>query len=130
MLCYENISKLANLVPVSKNESRSLCNNCKPISLLSNAGKIFKKLMLQRLSQFLEDNSFILCQFGYRLSLSTNNALMFVIENTQTRLDDNELASGVFINLMKAFDTVDDKILIGKLEHYGVRGIAKAWLSS
>ena len=55
---------------------------------------------------------------------------MFVIENTQTRLDDNELASGVFINLMKAFNTVDDKILIGKLEHYGVRDIAKAWLSS
>ena len=59
MLCYENICKLANLVPVFKNESRSLCNNCKPISLLSNAGKIIKKLMLQRLSQFLEDNSFI-----------------------------------------------------------------------
>ena len=55
---------------------------------------------------------------------------MSIIENIQTRLDDNEFAARVFVDLKKAFDTVDHKIRIWKLEHYGVSGIAKDWLCS
>ena len=55
---------------------------------------------------------------------------MSIIENIHTRLDDNEFAAGVFVDLKKAFDMVDHKILILKLEQYGVRGIAKDWFCS
>ena len=50
-----------------------------------------------------------------------------MIENIQTRLEDNEFAAGVFVGMKKVFDTVDHEILIRKLEHYGVRGTAKDW---
>ena len=116
---------------VFKNESRLPCNNYRPISLLSNIGKIIEKLMDQRLNQSLEDNEcFYPHQFGFRLNISTNNALMSITENIQTRLDDNEFATGVFVDMEKVFDMVDHEIRIQKLEHYGVRGTAKDWFCS
>ena len=128
---FPNVCKIAKVVSVFKNESRLLCNNYRPISLLSNVGKIIEKLMHQRLNQFLEENEcFYPHQFGFRLNISTNNGLMSIIENIQTRLDDNEFTAGVSVDLKKAFDMVDHEILIGKLEHYGVRGIAKEWFCS
>ena len=55
---------------------------------------------------------------------------MSIIENNETKLNDNEFTAGVFVDLKKAFDVVDHEILIGKLEHYGVRGTAKKWFCS
>ena len=103
-------------MPVFKDESRLLCNNYKPISLLFSDGKIIEKLMHQKLNQFLEENEcFYPHPFGFRLNISTNNALMSTIENIQPRLDDNEFTALVFVDLKKAFDMVDHEILIGKL---------------
>ena len=50
--------------------------------------------------------------------------------NIQTQLDDNKHVAGVFVDLKKAFDTVDHDILIEKLDHYGLRGVAKDWFIS
>ena len=69
--------------------------------------------MHQILNQFLEENECYSHQFGFRLNISTNNALMSTIENIQTRLDDNDAL--VFVDLKKAFDMGDHEILIGKL---------------
>ena len=89
------------------------------------------KLLKNSLNQFLEENyGFYPYQFGFRFNLSTNNALMSIIENTQARLDDNELPGRVFVVLRKAFDTVDHKMFIGKPEHYGVRCVAEDWFCS
>ena len=84
--------------------------------------------MHKRLNEFLGNNEcFYPHQSGFRLNISTNNPLISIIENIQTRLDDIEFAAGVFYDIKKAFDTVDDKILIRKHEHYKVRGTAKDW---
>ena len=69
-------------------------------------------------------------QFGFRSNYSTNSALMSIVENIQTQLDNGEFAAGVFVDLRKAFDTVDHRILIQKLEYYGVGGISKKSFSS
>ena len=78
-------------------------------------------MIYQRLNQFLEKNEcFYPYQFGFRLNTTTNNALMSINENIQTRLDDNEFADGVFVDLKGAFDAVEHKIHIGELGDYGV----------
>ena len=119
------------MVPIFKSETRLLCNNYRPISLLSNIGKTIEKLMYKRLNFFLEQcNSCYPFQFGFRLNYSTNSALMSIVENIQTQLDNDEFATGVFIDLRKALDTVNHRILIQKLEHYELRGISKKWFSS
>ena len=128
---FPKIFKLAKIVPIFKSETRLAINNYRPISLLSNISKIIEKLMHQRLNQFLElHNCFYAFQFGFRLNYSTNNALMSIVENIQTQLDNGKFAAGIFVDLKKAFDTVDHEILVNKLEYYGIRGNAKEWFAS
>ena len=86
--------------------------------------------MQQRLNFFIgQHNCYYPFQFGrvFKLNYSTNNALMSIVANIQTLLDNGDFATGVFVELRKAFDTVDHRILIQKLEHYGVRGILKKY---
>ena len=83
------------------------------------------------MTRFLEEsNCFYNLQFGFRLNLRNNNALLSIIENIQTDLDNGDFAAGVFIDLKKVFNTVDHDILLKKLEYYGVRGLSVAWFLS
>ena len=66
-------------------------------------------------------------QFGYRQKCSTNLALIQITESIHNSIDNNEFGCGIFIDLKKAFDTVNHSILLSKLNHYGVRGKAYDW---
>ena len=69
-------------------------------------------------------------QFGFRKQFSTNHALLSIVENIRNFLDKNMFVCKIFIDLEKAFDTVNHHILLSKLYHYGIRGTANAWFSS
>ena len=69
-------------------------------------------------------------QFGFRSNHSTSHALISITEKIQKALDSGQFACGVFIDLQKAFDTVDHDILLNKLLHYGVRGSANSWFKT
>ena len=69
-------------------------------------------------------------QFGFRANHSTNHALFSLTETIRDALDNGNFACGIFIDLQKAFDTVDHEILLKKLEHYGIRGLANSWFKS
>ena len=128
---FPDIFKIAKVIPIFKNESRVLCKNYRPIFLLSNISKLIEKLMHKRIYSFLEQqNCFYNAQFGFRLSLSTNNAQISITENIQSQLDQIKFCTGVFVDLKKAFDRVDHEILMKKLSHYGIRGIANEWFCS
>ena len=127
----ENL-KTSKTIPIFKDKgSDLLCNNYRPISLLSNINKIFEKLMHTRLYNFLSKHDCIYeSQFGFRKKHSTNHALLALTEEIRKSLDNNLFAVGIFIDLQKAFDTVDHYILLRKLEHYGVRGVENDWFKS
>ena len=81
--------------------------------------------------KFIEDFKCIYSlQFGFRAKHSTNHALIDITENIKHALDNKMHACGLFVDLQKAFDTFNHKILLGKLSHYGIRGIANDWFSS
>ncbi|XP_065645746.1 uncharacterized protein LOC136076200 [Hydra vulgaris] len=112
------ILKTASVKPIHKKDSKLDCNNYRPISLLSNISKILEKLMYSRTYHFL-DNSKCLYgrQFGFRLKHSTSHALISITEMIREAIDSGSFSCGVFIDLQKAFDTVDHKILTEKLCH-------------
>ena len=86
--------------------------------------------MYNRLDNFLSTSEIIYkFQFGFRKQYSTNHALLSIVEQIRTALDNNMFSCGVFIDLEKAFDTVNHQILLTKLYHYGIR-VANKWFYS
>ena len=128
---HPSILKISKTIPIFKTGSRLLGSNYRPISLLSNLNKILEKIVHDRIYKFLEDFQCIYSlQFGFRKKHSTNHALIDITETIRQALDNKKFACGIFVDLQKAFDTVNHEILIAKLEHYVIRGSANDWFSS
>ena len=123
--------KTAKIIPIFKDDCKMSCNNYRPISLLPNISKIFEKLMYTRLYNFLETfNCLYKLQFGFKQNTSTVHALISITEEIRDAIDSGSFACGIFIDLKKAFDTVDHEILLSKLSYYGIRGISHKWFQS
>ena len=128
---FPGLLKISKINPIHKKDSKLLISNYRPISLLSNINKIIEKLMFKRLYDFLEKYKCIYdLQFGFRENHSTNHAIISIIQKIQDAIKNNNFAIGVFIDLQKAFDTVNHSILLNKLEHYGISGISNTWFKS
>ena len=87
--------------------------------------------MHKRLYVFLEERNILFQnQFGFRKNNSTSFALINITEKIKETIDNKKYGCGIFIDLRKAFDTVNHEILLNKLEHYGIRGNALIWFKS
>ena len=87
--------------------------------------------MYKRLHTFLNNKNIIYnVQFGFRQQYSTSHALINITENVGKALGDGSIGCGVFVDLQKAFETVDHQILLAKFNHYGIRGVSNDWFKS
>ena len=87
--------------------------------------------MATRLNNFLEMHSIIHPkQFGFRSQHSTTHSLISITETIKKTIDDKKYGCGIFLDLKKALHKVNQNILLTKLEHYGIRGIALNWFKS
>ena len=123
--------KIARVIPLFKSGNINLMSNYRPISILPTLSKIFEKLIHERIYQFLDENQVLYnYQFGFRKAHSTVHAVQTAIHSVTKALDTSYQCMGIFIDFSKAFDTIQHNILLDKLYHYGVRGIAHKLISS
>ena len=123
--------KIAKIIPMNKSEDRYSINNYRLISILPFFSKLFERLMYNRLLDYVNANNILYPnQFGFREKHSTYMALLKLIDDILKEIDNNNFSIGVFIDLSKAFDTINHDILIKKLNSYGIRSIALEWLKN
>ncbi|XP_044745271.1 uncharacterized protein LOC123307118 [Coccinella septempunctata] len=123
--------KLALIKPIFKTGNPELLNNYRPISLLPAFSRIFEVLVSTRLTEyFKENNLFSHTQHGFLHGRSTQTAIFEFLQYILESLEDSKMALGIFLDLSKAYDSLNKEYLLQKLEFYGVRGNTIKWLDS
>ena len=123
--------KLAKVIPIHKSGPRTDRNNYRPISILPIVSKILERFVHKSFTEFLDQYNLVTCvQSGFRSMNSTVTALLNVTDRWLENIDKGLVTGVVFIDLRKAFDTVDIGILLNKLSVFGVTSTEKDWFQS
>jgi hypothetical protein len=117
---FPNSLKIAKVIPFYKKNQNYLFDNYRPVSILPSISKVFEKIMHTQIYDYLNENKLLyVSQYGFRALHSTELATLELINRITHELDKGQSPISVFIDLSKAFDTIDHNILIRKLKYYG-----------
>jgi hypothetical protein len=123
--------KTAKIIPIHKKDCKHKIENYRPISLLPSISKVFEKVAYEQLSTYLILNEFLYeNQYGFRSHHSTEHAVLELVDRVTMALDKGHTPLALFLDLSKAFDTLDHTILIQKLQFYGLKDTSLQWFQS
>ena len=128
---FPDAMKKADVVPLYKAKDHQESNNYRPISLLLTLSKLLEKIMHKRIYQFLESSEQIYkSQYGFRTAHSCENAISELVSEIIKGKQDGMYTLAVFLDLSKAFDSLEHTVLLNKMYKYGIRGVAYDWFES
>ena len=128
---FPEVLKIGKTTPIYKKDNPQTLRNYRPVSVLPIFNKIFEKVIYSRLYSFMTSMNVIYeNQFGFRKNHSTSHAINYSIDKILKEIEKKRHVIGIFIDLSKAFDTIDHGKLLIKLEHYGIRGTCHKLLIS
>ena len=128
---FPDCMKDADTVPLYKSKCKSDCNNYRPISLLITLSKLLEKIVYKRTIAFLDKHDILFSsQYGFRKKHSCSDAIMELVSEILKNNENGIYTAYVFLDLSKAFDTLDPVILLEKMQNYGIRGKANSWFTS
>ena len=124
--CFPDKFKVGQVIPIPKTLTPKELGEFRPISLLNLFSKIFEKVLKTKIMDFIDKYNILSPeQFGFTTNSSTELAITTIYDKFLDNLDKNQYTCAIFLDIKKAFDSLDHKILLKKLHHYGFRG--KIW---
>ena len=128
---FPNNMKISRIIPVFKSGDPLEPDNYRSVFMINIFSKVVEKIMSERLTEFLESNNFFnQRQFGFRPHVSTNHAILSIVNHISKKLNENKFVISVFLDIRKCFDMINHEILFSKLYNAGVRGVALNWFKS
>ena len=128
---FPTVMKLAEVVPLFKSGLRHIVGNYRPISLLMTISKVLEKIVYDRVYSFLNDTGQVYeSQYGFRSEHSCKHALGQLIGHVVKNLEQKRNTVSIFLDLSKAFDTLQHDIILDKMEKYRLRGVTLSWFKS
>lgn len=128
---FPSLLKQSNIQPIHKKGAKTSFNNYRPIALLSSFSKIIEKVINLRLNSYLIESGILTDeQFGFRERRSTTDAVNNFLHTVYMNLEGKIPTAAIFFDLSKAFDSVNHRTLLQKLQHYGFRGKTLNWFKS
>lgn len=123
--------KIAKVVPIFKSGQKDIASNYRPISLLGAVSKILEKCVKIQLVHYLEKEQIISdAQFGFRETISTSHALFYITKFISEQINSKKRVLLTFLDLAKAFDSIDRQKLLTKLQMVGISHSALDWFRS
>ena len=128
---FPELMKLADICPLFKSKLENDANNYRPISLLMTISKVLEKIVYQRTYSFMESTGQIYnSQYGFRSQHSCESAVAELTSEIVKGLQNGMYTVALFLDLSKAFDTLEHKVLLDKVYRYGIRGNSLNWFKS
>ena len=128
---FPELMKLADISPLFKSKLDNEANNYRPISLLMTISKVLEKIIYQRTYGFMESTGQIYnSQYGFRSQHSCESAVAKLTSEIIKGKQNGMYTLALFLDLSKAFDTLEHKVLLDKMYRYGIRGSSLNWFKS